>query len=156
MKKSIILFSSLTILLFTLFPAAHSFAVKAGGLETTASHAGLTIKDKPEAIIGNLIGTTLSIIGVIFFILMVYAGFKWMTARGNEEGVKEAQKTRQVVELYRKYNFKGEFSISSWVSDEFLKCDPELIQMIKDSRMPPTGLQDQHLPFVIERTRDVS
>ena len=70
--------------------------------------------------------------------------------------VKEAQKTRQVVELYRKYNFKGEFSISSWVSDEFLKCDPELIQMIKDSRMPLTGLQDQHLPFVIERTRDVS
>ena len=93
MKKSIILFSSLTILLFTLFPATHSFAVKAGGLDITASHAGLTIKDKPEAIIGNLIGTTLSIIGVIFFILMVYAGFKWMTARGNEEGVKEAQKT---------------------------------------------------------------
>ena len=93
MKKSIILFSSLTILLFTLFPAAHSFAAKAGGLEKTASHAGLTISDKPEAIIGNLIGTTLSIIGVIFFILMVYAGFKWMTARGNEEGVKEAQKT---------------------------------------------------------------
>ena len=93
MKKSIILFSSLTILLFTLFPAAHSFAAEAGGLEITANYAGLTIKEEPEAIIGNLIGTILSIIGVIFFILMVYAGFKWMTARGNEEGVKEAQKT---------------------------------------------------------------
>ena len=94
MKKSIILFSSLTILLFTLFPAAHSFAAKAGGLKATASAAGLGLREQqPEEIIGNLIGTTLSIIGVIFFILMVYAGFKWMTARGNEEGVKEAQKT---------------------------------------------------------------
>ena len=93
MKKSIILFSSLTILLFTLFPAAHSFAKNDYGLKKTSAEAGLTISDKPEVIIGNLIGTTLSIIGVIFFILMVYAGFKWMTARGNEEGVKEAQKT---------------------------------------------------------------
>jgi len=31
--------------------------------------------------------------GVIFLILAIYGGFKWMTAAGNEESVEKAKKT---------------------------------------------------------------
>lgn len=45
------------------------------------------------AIAGNTANWSLSIIGVVFFIFMVYAGMKWLTSRGNEEAVKKAQNT---------------------------------------------------------------
>jgi len=39
----------------------------------------------------NLIGAVLGFLGVIFIVLIIMSGFKWMTAGGNEENVKEAQ-----------------------------------------------------------------
>ncbi len=41
--------------------------------------------------VGKIITAALSLIGVIFLVLAVYAGFLWMTARGNEEQVKKAR-----------------------------------------------------------------
>ena len=41
----------------------------------------------------NIIGVALGLLGTICVVLMLYAGFKWMTAGGNEENVKEAQST---------------------------------------------------------------
>lgn len=41
--------------------------------------------------IGRIIGAGLSLVGIIFFVLLVYGGFLWMTARGNEAQVKEAK-----------------------------------------------------------------
>ena len=65
------------------------------GLDTTADAAGLgEYKDQDlPTIIGNIIGTGLSMIGVLFFILMVYGGFLWMTAHGNEDQSKKAFNT---------------------------------------------------------------
>ncbi len=65
------------------------------GLGRTAGAAGLKEiggGDVPT-LVGNVIGTALSMIGVLFFILMVYGGFLWMTARGNEEQTKKAFNT---------------------------------------------------------------
>jgi len=42
--------------------------------------------------IGVIIKGALSMVGVIFLILMVYAGYLWMTARGEEEMIKKSQK----------------------------------------------------------------
>jgi uncharacterized BrkB/YihY/UPF0761 family membrane protein len=62
------------------------------GLNTTASQAydgqaggapKSVITSIPEAI-GRIIGALLAFIGVLFFVLMIYGGFLWMTARGNE------------------------------------------------------------------------
>jgi hypothetical protein len=39
----------------------------------------------------NIIGVALGLLGTICVVLMLYAGFKWMMAGGNEENVKEAQ-----------------------------------------------------------------
>src|SRR3989338_6876402 len=40
--------------------------------------------------IGFLIQAVLSMLGVVFLILMVYAGYLWMTARGEEEQISKA------------------------------------------------------------------
>lgn len=52
--------------------------------------AGLGENDLTETI-GSLISTLLAFLGVIFLILIIYAGLLWMTAAGNEDKVKKAQ-----------------------------------------------------------------
>jgi hypothetical protein len=47
--------------------------------------------ESPATIIGRLISAALGLVGIIFFVLMVYAGFLWMTARGNEKTTAKAK-----------------------------------------------------------------
>jgi hypothetical protein len=63
------------------------------GLSETASQGGLKPSKavSPSAFIGTLIGYALAFVGVIFFVLMIYGGFMWMTAHGKEEQVKKAK-----------------------------------------------------------------
>lgn len=63
------------------------------GLDATAGAAKLKTEADLPATAGKVIGTLLSLIGVIFFGLMIYGGFMWMTARGNEEQAKKALDT---------------------------------------------------------------
>jgi len=44
-------------------------------------------------IAGAVIQAALALIGVIFLALMLYAGYHWMTARGEEEKVEKAKDT---------------------------------------------------------------
>jgi hypothetical protein len=63
------------------------------GLKTTACKA-LGKKTDPKSLpetIGIIIGIVLSFLGIIFFILIIYGGFLWMTAHGNEEQIKKAR-----------------------------------------------------------------
>ncbi|MFA5359824.1 MAG: pilin [Patescibacteria group bacterium] len=46
-----------------------------------------------NTIISTGINTALSLLGVIFLILMIYAGYTWMMARGEEEKVTKAKET---------------------------------------------------------------
>ncbi len=41
--------------------------------------------------VGQIIGFVLSFVGVLFLILMIYAGLTWMTAGGNKEKVGKAK-----------------------------------------------------------------
>ena len=43
-----------------------------------------------STIIGTVISAALSLLGVIFIILIVLAGYQWMTAGGNEDKVSKA------------------------------------------------------------------
>jgi len=45
-----------------------------------------------QYIISNVINTLLGILGVLFLLLMIYAGFLWMTAGGNTDQVDKAKK----------------------------------------------------------------
>ncbi len=62
------------------------------GLEATRTAAGLSSGSIPS-IIGNMIGSVLSLVGVLFFALMLYGGVLWMLARGNQEQEKKALNT---------------------------------------------------------------
>ncbi len=61
------------------------------GLDATvgaAAQEGVPIPNtdkKATGIIGSVLGGVLSMIGTIYFFLMLYAGFTWMTARGKSE-----------------------------------------------------------------------
>ncbi len=46
-----------------------------------------------EVVIGRGVQALLGLLGLIFLILIIYGGFKWMTARGNEQEVEEARDT---------------------------------------------------------------
>lgn len=41
---------------------------------------------------GTIISAALSLVGILFLLLMVYSGYLWMTARGDEQQVEKAQK----------------------------------------------------------------
>lgn len=45
---------------------------------------------EPEVIIGKIIQGAMLMIGVVFGILIIYGGYLWMVARGNEELVKKS------------------------------------------------------------------
>ena len=81
--------------LFSLFGApVLTHAADDYGLSETASQAHLDkAGSSVPTIAGNIIGTALSMISVIFFILMVYGGFLWMTAHGDEGQISKAQET---------------------------------------------------------------
>ncbi|EKE07507.1 MAG: hypothetical protein ACD_18C00064G0006 [uncultured bacterium] len=59
-------------------------------LQPIAQKAGIT-----ESNLGNIAGTVisaiLSLVGVIFLVLMVYAGILWMTARGKDDQTERAK-----------------------------------------------------------------
>jgi hypothetical protein len=48
------------------------------------------ITDMPTTV-GKVIGIALSFVGVLFLILLIYAGFTWMLARGNQQDVTKAK-----------------------------------------------------------------
>ncbi|MBI1961524.1 MAG: DUF4148 domain-containing protein [Parcubacteria group bacterium] len=71
-------------------------------LDATAVTGGLTGSVKPDAyssedavlsVIGNIINVILGFVGIIFFVQMFYAGFRWMSSGGNEEVVTESKAT---------------------------------------------------------------
>ena len=83
-----------------LFPqitrAAYNF-IESTGLNTTAAATGH--KDQPlfgaqgsiEFGISVILNVILSFLGVVFLVLSVYAGVKWMIAKGNDQKVTEAK-----------------------------------------------------------------
>lgn len=58
----------------------------AGGLASNKI-SGMTV----TSLIGQVINIALSGIGIIFFVLILYAGFLWMTAAGNNDQVTKAK-----------------------------------------------------------------
>lgn len=85
-------FTVLAVFLFaailTLTPHVPARAVEIG-LEF-ASATGLTTTDV-RTMVGRIIRYFMGLLGIIAVVLMIYAGFIWMTAAGNEEKIKKAK-----------------------------------------------------------------
>lgn len=49
--------------------------------------------EDPRIIVGRIIQIALGLIGIITTVLIIWAGFRWMTSAGNDEQVTSAKKT---------------------------------------------------------------
>jgi len=60
--------------------------------QTTAFMTASGLPDTPTAgsVVATVIEAFLGFLGIIFVIQMIYAGFSWMTAAGNDDQVKKA------------------------------------------------------------------
>ncbi|MCX6793324.1 MAG: hypothetical protein NTY12_04870 [Candidatus Falkowbacteria bacterium] len=88
MKRLAFLFLFLAVLVVPNFVSA----VDLGGLDTTATKAGVKNNlDSPDAIAGQIIGQIISLVGIIFFCLALYAGALWMSAAGDEKKIELAK-----------------------------------------------------------------
>lgn len=84
--------AAFTALFIVFFFSSPTFA--AFGLEQTVGEvqkgSDITFQTDIPTVVGNIIGTALSLISVAFFILMIYGGLRWMFSRGNEDEAKKA------------------------------------------------------------------
>jgi hypothetical protein len=63
-----------------------------GSLSSFATQSGYTNQTKtPEYYVGLLLNGLFSILGIIAIAMLIYSGFVWMTARGNESKVEKAK-----------------------------------------------------------------
>ncbi|MDP2684451.1 MAG: hypothetical protein Q8P20_05340 [bacterium] len=63
------------------------------GLDNVAPTDIKNVNAEPSEVIGKVIGGVLAFVSVIFFLLTIYGGIIWMTARGNEQQTDKALKT---------------------------------------------------------------
>lgn len=95
-KKVLLLLFLIIILIPSQIQAVDSKSPATAGLENTAKEGyGALPESSIPTVIGRVVGVALSFIGIIFFVLMIYAGFMWMLARGNET---EVQKAKSLIE----------------------------------------------------------
>ena len=83
------------------FLLADTTPVSQGGLGNlqkslaNVGEAGYGSKVAPPLplLVGQIISQILALLGVLFLALTVYAGYRWMMARGNEQEVEKAKET---------------------------------------------------------------
>lgn len=117
--KNVLLAGALALLPFApmAVPFAHAAISDLGdNLDEVGGGAGLENQDLTDTI-GLLIGVLLGFLGVVFLVLIIYAGLLWMTAAGNEDSVKKAKSIllNSVIGLII---LLSAYAISSFVIDE--------------------------------------
>lgn len=93
MKKFICLclFTVLIAVVFSAVLPTYAVSEAEQRLVNVAGAAGITQTASIEDIVGTIINVVLGFIGVILVVLIVYAGFLWMTAAGDEKKVSKAK-----------------------------------------------------------------
>lgn len=76
---------------FTSVQAVGNLKNAAGNLVPAKTAAGYEEGDL-GSLTGQIINTALQLVGIIFLALMVYAGYLWMTAQGEESQIEKAKK----------------------------------------------------------------
>ena len=93
----------------------------AKGIPAFSSQTG-TINAR-EAIldrVGGLVGLALSFVGIIFLVLIIYAGLQWMTAQGNSGQVDKA-KELMINAVIGLVIVTAAYSITLFVGEQFAK-----------------------------------
>ncbi len=61
------------------------------GTGASAAYGGAVPTKTPVQFLGAIIQALFGLLGLIFFLLMIYAGFLWMTAQGDPKKVDKAK-----------------------------------------------------------------
>lgn len=88
--KNLVIFASLIIAVFTV--AHFSLAANIDVGLNYAAGIGLSAANDPRIIAANIIRIALGFLGIIAVVLIIYAGWLWMTADGQEEKIDKAKK----------------------------------------------------------------
>ncbi|PIR02877.1 MAG: hypothetical protein COV60_03290 [Candidatus Magasanikbacteria bacterium CG11_big_fil_rev_8_21_14_0_20_43_7] len=122
MKRFIVFAVSLA---FFLGVVSHAYALDLGNTYTknAANKAGYSQDTNDTSFaqtLGVVVKTVLGFVGIIFLLLMVYAGFLWMTARGDSGQVDKAKEIiiQSIVGLVITV---GAYSITAFVVPIILK-----------------------------------
>lgn len=119
-------FCTVMLLIFPSFVLAGSSAsenlnkVGSGGTGGNAPYQAISQGTNDLAsIVGVVIQAFLGLLGVIFLVYMLYAGYNWMIAQGDEEKVTKAKETiqRAIIGLIIVI---AAYAISFWVFDRLL------------------------------------
>ena len=94
LKKTIINLIVLTMLFIPSFVLATQLKVgdATSQLNEAVTRTGVA-KTSVEEVSGNILKAVFAMVGLLFFILIFYAGFSWLIAQGKEEQIKKAQST---------------------------------------------------------------
>jgi len=121
-KKIVILISLLFILALPYIVLAESSSL--GNLKTVGEKGNdapfvATTDMTVSFIVGKVIQAFLGLLGVIFLSYLLFAGYAWMTAQGDEEKVTKAKDTiqRAIIGLIVTV---GAYAISFWVLDKLV------------------------------------
>lgn len=97
-KKSTLVFLTLTFIFIPILVLAEDSSI-GGMVNQTAQSAGFQTATDPQsnfaATAGRIASIFISLIGIIFISYIIYGGFLWLTAGGNEEKVAQAKKIIQ-------------------------------------------------------------
>lgn len=98
MKKNIAkIILNVIVFLFILAPTALAqlaIPTPMERLRDTANSANLsTVNVSPQNIVVSVILVLFGLLGLIFVILIIYAGFTWMTSQGEKEKISKAKET---------------------------------------------------------------
>lgn len=97
--------------------------------------------------IGSIIQASLGVIGIVLLVLVIYAGFLWMTARGNVQIVEKAKATlaNAIIGLIIALTA---YAISSFVIRELTASDPVVAE--------PTGMIESPANTVVDNIHNFS
>ncbi len=97
LKKIFVVLAMMGLMLPSFALAADDFGLgeASKGTKLIKSGQGIDAQQSVPELIGTIVGVALSFVGAIFFLLILYAGFLWMTAFGSSE---KADKAKSILE----------------------------------------------------------
>jgi len=94
-SKHLMALAIVSLLVLPLFAVNAQSTVIQDGITETNTALGGSLGDAdadPRKIAANIINLALGFLGLIAVVIVLFGGFKWMTAAGNEDKVEEAKK----------------------------------------------------------------
>ncbi len=114
--------------------SAHAQQQLLNGINETAGQAGLGAGSSGNLslIVGEIIKGLLGFVGVLFMVLIIWGGARWMTAGGNEESVSQAKRIIRNAAVGLAI-VTISYALSLWIFDVILKAtDPTFGNVVEN------------------------